>query len=1064
MGEVMLLQNSPLLLGLPWASNFVARGADRLDLLPGDLKVMDLAFKRDNYYEKSDFRDVMDGNIVMEKRNRHLKVMPVLFGLRLLDIASYCFYPRDGDTNSVEISPPFAVSRSPIPSETLVLRGLKGLSNQQGWPGLLRQLDEAFHELPASSGSIAEETIQRTPSQELLLSAFKQLQSVIDCNTKLFALKALHNMEMAAFAINFLLQGNADFPEKTDDLVKALLCRAREEGITPPALKKTDTVNRLRQPLFLALSVSPLILFSNVSPLSANLDRLAMIRAWFHMGNQKPASLVAVEIIVWKKLFAMARGKVTARAAMEDILHETRPLLLCSDADKFFFDPASGASLPLPLPFAYTPSSEPDSSSAATVEEIVIGEEGLHSPVKRKRVAVRVVHLGSDFQPPRVTTRLSDSRALDVYANANVVKSKEFVSTDDELTSDEESAAALVPAFDATRCVKRIRGKEYLLFTPDGRSTVYRPSFYTRTEVLEVESLISRANEYQLQFANQELLVPILVDDIAIQQTASKISAATKGTAVAGVSVMPYKEYKSLDEKKQLEPLFSERHIVVTGCPLPRNSKTFDEKNLEYVGNLSALRQIHDLSLACPAGVRDDYVVRASFMDMLAEASKGDRGIILHCLDLPNTKARCSTSSLSTSEEAWAQTLDLPGFPRYRSEYPTNDTFWHLVAVGNAWRTGHVVPNGFNTEILVRCGAKLVFLATPSDGNLDKHAHLAMYRNFKLDLRSDVDWNVMGLLLLPGDRIIFRAGTPHYVVTLTPSICHGSHFYTASTMQDSCWSLIHTFIRFEKVSNTHRLASFDLLHRIVAYWKDRFVNDFPRCLAAIPDTGISHVPDVLSIDGLMHILALANVMEFGTLLLPQRYVLGVGEEVLKSDFDGNPALSKARKDFRRSRSLASDLVMHLQSLLVIERKDGTDVVEVPLSVIWRSSLVQQAVAFLMEAEEFESNDRPSAVVKEALYSDFSRKGVLLYQIRSIMSGGSVSFPGLPQLTLAGCDTFRWAFKDHFYIVRLRSDNVDAEAVLDARMLTEKIGTTAVKRKRSLDSLPEVCSPKTPRTV
>lgn len=39
-----------------------------------------------------------------------------------------------------------------------------------------------------------------------------------------------------------------------------------------------------------------------------------------------------------------------------------------------------------------------------------------------------------------------------------------------------------------------------------------------------------------------------------------------------------------------------------------------------------------------------------------------------------------------------------------------------------------------------------------------------------------------------------RPNTLHSVFTPTHSICHGGHFYATSTLADTCYGLLHTFL------------------------------------------------------------------------------------------------------------------------------------------------------------------------------------------------------------------------------------------------------------------------------
>ncbi|EEB93860.1 hypothetical protein MPER_07433 [Moniliophthora perniciosa FA553] len=123
-------------------------------------------------------------------------------------------------------------------------------------------------------------------------------------------LKHLYNLEVAACFINWLIRGNTDFPSQTKDLFERLECDVLNAGVSDTfpvdylrvAHDKWTTdkdsfpdVTKLRQPLFLALAVSPLILVSDITTTTNNLSRIQLLRAWFHYGNQRPPILAKVE-------------------------------------------------------------------------------------------------------------------------------------------------------------------------------------------------------------------------------------------------------------------------------------------------------------------------------------------------------------------------------------------------------------------------------------------------------------------------------------------------------------------------------------------------------------------------------------------------------------------------------------------------------------------------------------------------------------------------------------------------------------------------------------------------
>ncbi|EEB95996.1 hypothetical protein MPER_04945, partial [Moniliophthora perniciosa FA553] len=208
-----------------------------------------------------------------------------------------------------------------------------------------------------------------------------------------------------------------------------------------------------------------------------------------------------------------------------------------------------------------------------------------------------------------------------------------------------------------------------------------------------------------------------------------------------------------------------------------------------------------------------------------------------------------------------------------RDSVPVYDINWHLLASANATHPQHIDANGFNTEIYVECGIKLLFIGRSSPTDPNFVGRTTGFSDFRFDMTGLDSADVIGLLLLPGDRFVMRACTPHYVVTLEPALCHGAHFYSVSTMEQSNWALIHTFFRSREITNSDHSCYHDMLVRIVVHWHDVIVNSsehfFSRC--ATSSLVFDHLPNVRLLDGLMQALSLFNLIEMGTLLDGKRY-------------------------------------------------------------------------------------------------------------------------------------------------------------------------------------------------
>jgi hypothetical protein len=69
-----------------------------------------------------------------------------------------------------------------------------------------------------------------------------------------------------------------------------------------------------------------------------------------------------------------------------------------------------------------------------------------------------------------------------------------------------------------------------------------------------------------------------------------------------------------------------------------------------------------------------------------------------------------------------------------------------------------------------------------------------------------------------------RPNTPHVVFTAEHSVCLGGHFYSTSTLRDTCYGMFHTFVAGSIVTNAqHTKHAFMLLSRLLAFFESYFL-------------------------------------------------------------------------------------------------------------------------------------------------------------------------------------------------------------------------------------------------
>lgn len=117
-----------------------------------------------------------------------------------------------------------------------------------------------------------------------------------------------------------------------------------------------------------------------------------------------------------------------------------------------------------------------------------------------------------------------------------------------------------------------------------------------------------------------------------------------------------------------------------------------------------------------------------------------------------------------------------------------------------------------------------------------------------------------------------RPNLPHAVYTPEHAICHGGHFYSISTMQDSMFGLVHSFVAGNLVTNTDHVDSRLLLRRMAHFYHGAYVLGLideegrPGMFQANTnadgsiDPASGHVPDLQDFKSFLDIVTLCNAV------------------------------------------------------------------------------------------------------------------------------------------------------------------------------------------------------------
>ncbi|KAK7020751.1 hypothetical protein VNI00_017606 [Paramarasmius palmivorus] len=613
----------------------------------------------------------------------------------------------------------------------------------------------------------------------------------------------------------------------------------------------------------------------------------------------------------------------------------------------------------LPTP---TPGPKPKGRKAKSEAKALLATETEKRPLRNRK--------------PVVYTETAD------YSGGRRSKSNNVSLRDDTVMADPEEVSTA--AFNPISSKPRVFGETYLLAGLSGKIVLYRPAVYSPTVIAQIDTLFSRANRLQ----SLSSLCPMFT---------RFTSHLYEPSSTANLCI-PHAVFGQLDQEGSLPARFT-TNIVVYGAKTP--SLPLNAALLSKIGSFAGPRQVHDLSLREDAGSADHQIVVSTFKEFLRQVSKGDDGKIMNFLDIPGTDDRYVTPSISTNMFSHRYTMGFPKFLGRHNQVPVCDIYWHLVATAHANHHAHVDANGFATELYVETGVKLVFIGFPDKSNPYLLAEATAFCDFQFDMSGPDSHDIAGFLLFPGDRFFMQPCTPHYVVTIEPSICHGSHFFAAGTMDRSLWGVVHTFFRDHEITNQEHPVYHELLFRMAMHWHDVIVNDtdgfLSLCVAANAPLILAHVPNVYKVNGLIQLFSLVALIEFGTLLAAERY-----------DGSGKDRLRELEGTYSEIRALCTEILSCLDRRIAFEPKKRSLVFIADLA---RSFLVQHVLCLLQTAKASQHDERKHSLVEKHALSDLKRSAPLFGDVSKLRGGGKVSYGVGLQLAIPQCQTFRWAFAD-----------------------------------------------------
>ncbi|KAF9529560.1 hypothetical protein CPB83DRAFT_852312 [Crepidotus variabilis] len=378
--------------------------------------------------------------------------------------------------------------------------------------------------------------------------------------------------------------------------------------------------------------------------------------------------------------------------------------------------------------------------------------------------------------------------------------------------------------------------------------------------------------------------------------------------------ILEYSDYSRLKDSDVLS-LLRDKCIVVRNMDWPEMK--FDREGLATLSPLDAIISIQDLTLPLPKD-GSDRIQNGTLAQMLEASERDGSGKALNALSFPFANADSERSCFDRAPQAscriaWKNTSGTV-YPR-EAAMPLSDVHWGLAATGGAMSLWHIDSDGLGTTIDVRVGEKLWIVGSDEEDKFNRLG-LLLSDTFDLDVPPQ-SFATKAILLTANTRLIMRPNVVHAVFTPKNTICHGSHFYTTSTMQATLASLIHGFVCHSYITNISHPKTRVFLRRLCHLYHRGLVLRLP-----MTDAEKSHLPALnaasgasANIDEVVNFLSVIALSIFANALDPRTYMAsGQGKDaelteqqyLIMDRYDVNAIPEEERKEISTCRGAGLD--------------------------------------------------------------------------------------------------------------------------------------------------------------
>ncbi|KAJ3499945.1 hypothetical protein NLJ89_g10004 [Agrocybe chaxingu] len=323
-----------------------------------------------------------------------------------------------------------------------------------------------------------------------------------------------------------------------------------------------------------------------------------------------------------------------------------------------------------------------------------------------------------------------------------------------------------------------------------------------------------------------------------------------------------------------LQEFFRIRHLVVRD--------TADDRFLFDARGLSSLEKLSSVITVYEFEHRFNEIAREGTLKQLLESTRTD-GKILSAMSVPMYSVAMVSGPLFSETAAWKAT-NCDAYCRddgqHEDPMPVGDMRRGMAAIHGSLKWWNIETDGLASMIEVKTGLIYIIVFRPSgtkEGSLrgmkpdfeEFYAQWSGKKPFEPPEDPVQPPVCEGICLPKGDRIYLRPNTPHMIYFAADSICHVSHFYATSTMQDSFVAILQSFVLGEHISDAARPRTRRFIQRLIHFYHRSYVQE------KVPeddDEDLGHLPHLNTYASVFDVVAVCVLGILANVLDPRTYV------------------------------------------------------------------------------------------------------------------------------------------------------------------------------------------------